>query len=104
MTECSCITVHCIQRTLIITFVHVIIIFIIFTYNITDIIITVLNTIFYFSIFYFYHYTGGGALNVPIFYFIWGFTYKESVIMSLSTLMGNYLAQVSTNVFTLFLI
>ena len=53
------------------------------------------------SFFSFAYYTGGGALNVPIFYFIWGFTYKESVIMSLSTLMGNYLAQVSTYVLTL---
>ena len=37
---------------------------------------------------------GGGALNVPIFYFLWGLTYKESVVVSLSTLMGNYLCQV----------
>ena len=39
---------------------------------------------------------GGGALNVPIFYFLWGLTYKESVVVSLSTLMGNYLCQVSS--------
>ena len=42
---------------------------------------------------------GGGALNVPIFYFIWGFTYKESVIMSLATLMGNYTSQVRALLF-----
>ena len=40
---------------------------------------------------------GGGALNVPIFYLIWGFTYRESVVMSLATLMGNYLCQVIIN-------
>jgi len=40
---------------------------------------------------------GGGALNVPIFYLVWGFTYRESVVMSLATLMGNYLCQVLIN-------
>ena len=35
-------------------------------------------------------------MNVPIFYFLWGLTYKESVVVSLSTLMGNYLCQVRT--------
>ena len=40
---------------------------------------------------------GGGALNVPLLYFVWGFTYTQSVILSLATLMGNYLLQVLVN-------
>lgn len=41
---------------------------------------------------------GGGALNVPILYNIFGFTYKESVILSLCTLLGNYISQFSLNI------
>jgi uncharacterized membrane protein YfcA len=41
---------------------------------------------------------GGGALNVPVLYFIWGFPYSEAVILSLATLMGNYLLQVLVNI------
>lgn len=41
---------------------------------------------------------GGGALNVPILYDIFGFTYHESVVLSLCTLMGNYVSQVLINI------
>lgn len=41
---------------------------------------------------------GGGALNVPILYNIFGFTYKESVVLSLWTLLGNYISQVFLNI------
>lgn len=41
---------------------------------------------------------GGGALNVPILRNIFGFSYHESVILSLWTLLGNYISQVALNV------
>lgn len=41
---------------------------------------------------------GGGALNVPIFYNIFGFSYRESVVLSLCTLLGNYISQFALNV------
>lgn len=41
---------------------------------------------------------GGGALNVPILYNIFGFSYHEAVVLSLCTLMGNYILQVMLNI------
>jgi uncharacterized membrane protein YfcA len=40
---------------------------------------------------------GGGSLNVPILYSIIGFDYDTAVVLSLCTLMGNYLLQVLVN-------
>jgi uncharacterized membrane protein YfcA len=41
---------------------------------------------------------GGGSLNVPILMNIFGFSYKKAVVLSLCTLMGNYLLQVLINI------
>lgn len=40
---------------------------------------------------------GGGSLNVPILYSIIGFDYDTATVLSLCTLMGNYLLQVLVN-------
>lgn len=40
---------------------------------------------------------GGGALNVPILWLLWGFSFHTAVILSLCTLSGNYLMQVAVN-------
>ena len=40
---------------------------------------------------------GGGTLNVPILINIFGFDYSTAVVLSLSTLMGNYLLQTLIN-------
>lgn len=40
---------------------------------------------------------GGGTLNVPILINIFGFEYSTAVVLSLSTLMGNYLFQTLIN-------
>jgi uncharacterized membrane protein YfcA len=40
---------------------------------------------------------GGGSLNVPILYSVFGYSYHTSVILSLCTLLGNYLFQVLVN-------
>ncbi len=41
---------------------------------------------------------GGGTLNVPILYYIFGYSFHESVILSLCTLAGNYLIQTFINI------
>jgi uncharacterized membrane protein YfcA len=41
---------------------------------------------------------GGGALNVPILYNIFGFSYHQSVVLSLCTLLGNYISQFALNI------
>lgn len=40
---------------------------------------------------------GGGALNVPILWLLFGFSFHTAVILSLCTLSGNYLMQVLIN-------
>ncbi len=40
---------------------------------------------------------GGGGLNVPILLVIFGFDYKTAVVLSLCTVLGNYISQVSLN-------
>jgi uncharacterized membrane protein YfcA len=40
---------------------------------------------------------GGGSLNVPILINIFGFEYQDAVVLSLCTLMGNYMLQVLIN-------
>ena len=41
---------------------------------------------------------GGGTLNVPILYYIFGYSFHEAVILSLCTLAGNYLVQTIINI------
>ncbi len=41
---------------------------------------------------------GGGTLNVPILYYIFGYSFHNSVILSLCTLAGNYLLQTLVNI------
>ena len=40
---------------------------------------------------------GGGGLNVPIFLVIFRYSYNEAVILSLCTVLGNYVSQVALN-------
>lgn len=40
---------------------------------------------------------GGGSLNVPILINVFGFEYQDAVVLSLCTLMGNYMLQVLIN-------
>jgi uncharacterized membrane protein YfcA len=37
---------------------------------------------------------GGGILNVGLFLLLWDFSYIDAVVLSLSTLLGNYFSQV----------
>lgn len=43
---------------------------------------------------------GGGGLNVPILLVVYGFDYHTSVVLSLATVLGNYISQVSQHVIT----
>lgn len=40
---------------------------------------------------------GGGGLNVPILLVLFGFDYKTAVILSLCTVLGNYISQMTVN-------
>jgi uncharacterized membrane protein YfcA len=41
---------------------------------------------------------GGGALNVPILLAVFGYPYKEAVVLSLCAVAGNTLSQVAVNI------
>jgi uncharacterized membrane protein YfcA len=40
---------------------------------------------------------GGGGINVPILTLIYGFSFKESIVFSSCTLLGNFLSQIMVN-------
>ena len=40
---------------------------------------------------------GGGSINLPIYLVLYGFSYDRAVVLSLVTVMGNYMSQVGIN-------